>query len=180
MNVSNLPSCCYRVNSLDEITWVDTAWMAFAQENGAPALAGDNILGQSLWKYLADRSTRSFYKKVHQRVRSSGQTLTLPVRCDSPNLKRHMQLSIASEDAGTLHYQSTILRVQLQPHLALLDTSAKRSADRMTICSCCQKLLIEPSGWVEIEEVASKLHLYESKTAPNLFYAVCPNCEQAV
>jgi len=176
---SQLPSYCYRVNASDEVVWVDSAWLAFAKENGAPELADVSMRNQCLWQHMADEGTRSFYEQVHKRVRSTGKPLMLPVRCDSPNLKRHMQLTISPEATGTLHYESILLRVEAQPHLALIDMRCKRTAERMTMCSCCQKILIEPTGWIEIEDVATALHLFESKSAPNLFYSVCPDCAQA-
>ena len=176
---SRFPTYCYRVDARDQIVWVDAAWLAFARENGAADLTEDSVKGRSLWEFIADESTRCFYREIHRRIRSSGQASVIPIRCDSPNLKRHMQLTVSCEPEGTLHYRSVLLRVELRTRFALLEPSTKRTTNRLTMCSCCKRVLIEPVGWLALEAVAAKLNLFESESAPCLFYTVCPDCIDA-
>ncbi|WP_339908349.1 hypothetical protein [Symmachiella dynata] len=173
------PTYCYRVDACDDLVWVDAAWLAFARENGAAELTEKSVQGRSLWEFIADATTQSLYQEIHRRIRLTGQSSVIPIRCDSPNLKRQMQLTISCEPEGALHYRSVLLRVELQPRFTLLEPSTKRTADELTMCSCCKKCLVEPTDWVELEIMAARLNLLENETAPCLLYSVCPGCTDA-
>ena len=179
MQESRFPAYCYGVDDADNLSRVDDSWLAFAHENGAPELTRSAIVGRCLWDFIADEGTQRLYEQLHRRVRSTSQPIVLPLRCDSPNLKRDIQLTISPDDAGALSYRSVILRVELQPQLALLTPTAKRTHDRLTMCSFCKKVCVEPMGWVNLERVAAKLHLFEGISAPRLFYEVSAECSTA-
>ena len=42
----------YRVDAADVIVWVDSWWLAFAQENGAPELVTETVVGRHLWDFV--------------------------------------------------------------------------------------------------------------------------------
>ncbi len=176
MFASPLPTYCYRVDAGDHLVWVDKAWLAFARENGASGITEQSVLGRSLWSFLADDGTRALYRQIHNRIRETQKSVVLPVRCDSPNLKRFMQLAITPEPSGNLHYRSVLVRVELQRQLAVLDARARRSSDQLKMCSCCMKVHVEPGGWVELETVAAAFHLFDNSIAPRLCYSVCHDC----
>ena len=111
----------YRVDATDRINWVDSWWLAFARENGAPELTADSVIGRSLWDFVSGADTRRLFKAIHERVRSSGAPVVLPFRCDSPSLRRHMRLTISREESQQLHYGSVLLRVEPQVLLPVLD-----------------------------------------------------------
>ena len=67
-------------------------------------------------------------------------------------------------------------RVEPTEQLILIDRCFPRSRDVLTLCSCCKRALVEPSGWLEIEDAAARLHLLEEERAPQLRHAVCPDC----
>ena len=176
---SGFPTYCYGVDVNDDLAWVDSSWLGFANENGASDLTKTPIQGKCLWDFIADESTRNLYREIHRRVRSTGRAIVLPLRCDSPNLKRYMQLTISPGFSGALDYRCILHRVELQPRLTILEYSTKRSSDMLTMCSCCKKVCVEPMGWVHVEAVAAKLHLFDSDTVPQLQYLVCPECVSA-
>ena len=82
----------------------------FAKENGAPELA--ESVGRSLWDFIADDSTRRLYARIHQHVRMTGRTAGVRFRCDAPNLKRYMSLTISLGDKSALLYRSQLLKVE--------------------------------------------------------------------
>lgn len=177
---AGFPTCCYRVDADDVLIWTDNSWSWFARNNGATELAQSSVQGRCLWDFIADESTRRLYAQVHRRVRTTGKPLVLPVRCDSPNLKREIQMTISKEESGVLHYRCVQLRVEVQTFLAMLEPTIPRSSERLKMCSCCKKLCVEPEGWVDIEKVAAVLHLFAREVAPQLDYSVCPDCAVAV
>ena len=170
----------YRVDAADLIVWVDRLWLAFAKENGAPELSEEFVLGRSLWDFVAGDETRRLFSEIHSRVRSSHHRVVLPFRCDSPSLQRHMRLTITEEADGRLMYESVMLRAVPQRTLDILDSSRTRSAGLLTMCSCCKRALLEPLGWLEVEDVSARLRVFETREAPQLRYSICPDCTDAM
>ena len=166
----------YCLDKADVIVSVDYWWLAFAQENNAPELIEPAVVGKTVWEFISDEPTRTLYKEIHAHVRSSGNTVIVPFRCDSPTLQRYMQLSIGNHQEGQLLCESSLIRAVPQRRLAVLDSREKRSNDVLTMCSFCKRSLIEPSAWLEMEDIALKLRMYEAQTVPELRYTVCPEC----
>jgi hypothetical protein len=170
------PKFRYRVDGSDVLVWVDAWWLAFARENGAPELTEEFVLGRNLWEFVADCSTQKLYQRIHVRVRSTRKPVVLPFRCDSPTVRRHMRLTILGEDADHLLYEGMLTRVETRSPLAVLDPACPRADALLTMCSFCKRALSEPSGWLEVEDAAARLGLFEQPKAPRLSYTVCEDC----
>ncbi|WP_040767103.1 hypothetical protein [Novipirellula maiorica] len=167
----------YRVDASDMIVAVDQWWIAFARENNTTDLDEDSVVGKSLWDFISDYPTQRLYQEIHRFVRMTGNPITVPFRCDSPTLRRYMQLTIRRLETQELGYESVLLRAVPSRRLAILDPTEERSAAFLTMCSFCKRSLVEPSGWLEIENIAIKLRLYRKQTVPEIRYTVCPDCE---
>ncbi len=174
--VAQQPIYRYRIDDADVVVDVDRWWLAFARENNAVELDESAVVGRRIWDFISDEPTQSVYREIHDHVRSTGTPVTVPFRCDSPTLQRHMQLTISREPDGKLLYESMLVRVVPQRRLAALDRGEKRSEAFLTMCSFCKRSLIEPSGWLELENISLKLRMYERQTVPELRYTVCPEC----
>lgn len=174
------PKYCYRVDTTDRLVWVDAWWLAFAAENGAHELTEQSVLGRSLWDFVDGTEPRRLYEEIHARVRRTSKAIVLPFRCDSPTLQRHMRLTIALGEKGELHYESILLRVEPQRILTILDPQQSRTDAKLTMCSSCKRALLEPVGWLEVEDVSVRLLLFESRRVPQLCYTICPNCAVAM
>jgi hypothetical protein len=170
----------YGVDAADLILWADERWLAFAMENGAPELTLDSIIGRSLWDFVSGDGTRRLFEEIHARVRQDGKPAIVPFRCDSPTLQRHMRMKIVRGEAGELIYESVLLRVEPQRHLKVLDAVSARSDGTLTMCSCCKRALLEPVGWLDVEDVSIKLRFFDTPEVPNLRYDICPECTQSI
>jgi hypothetical protein len=166
----------YRLDASDVIEFVDRWWLAFARENSASELDEPAVLGRKLWDFIADGPTQELYREIHERVRTLGNPIEVPFRCDSPNLQRHMQLTISRQDGGRLLYESKLVQAKIQHRLAALDSNMEKSESVLTMCSFCKRALMEPSGWLELENISLKLRMYEQQKVPALLYTVCPDC----
>ncbi len=171
------PKYRYYINDEDFIAEVDALWLAFARENSATELTEPSLFSKPIWDFIADSPTRSLYKEIHAHVRLTGNPVTVPFRCDSPTLERHMQLTVFKCSDNRLLYESTLMRVVPQRRLDVLDSSQKRSRDFLTMCSFCKRSLVEPSGWLDMADIALHLRLYDRQLIPELRYTVCPECE---
>jgi hypothetical protein len=177
MVTQDQPIYRYCVDEQDVITNVDHWWLAFAQENNALGLTDNSVVGQLLWDFISDEPTRMLYNEIHSHVRSTGNPITIPFRCDSPTLQRFMELTISKHRDRQLLYESTLMRAVPQRRLSVLDPEQKRSGTFLTMCSFCKRCLIEPADWLALENIALKLRLYDEQTVPGLIFTVCPSCE---
>jgi len=178
--VAEAPRYRYRVDASDVLVWVNDAWIAFARENGAAGLVPPFVLQRSLWDFVAGEELRTLYREIHSRVRLSGIPAVLPFRCDSASLQRHMRLTITREDAGQLAYECILVRTVAQRHLDILDTEPRRSIAFLTMCSCCKRALLEPRGWMDLEEVCLRLKIFEAQEVPQLRHTVCHECAKVL
>ena len=176
MLAAKVPRYRYRVDAADVLVWVDELWLAFAKENGAPGLTREMVLGRSLWDFVVGDELCQLYREMHSRVRQSGLPAILPFRCDSPWLQRHMRLTISSEDNGQLAYESLLVSAVPQSNREVLDTWRPRSATTLAICSCCRRALLEPVGWLDLEDASVRLQLFEGHSVPTLRHTICPDC----
>ncbi len=166
----------YVVDKSDIIIDVDDWWLAFAKENNADELNRTSVIDQCLWDFIVDEPTRSLYQVVHAHVRATETPVTIPFRCDSPTLQRHMELTVHPHVSGQLRYESRVVRVVPQATLSTLRRAQKRSLSFLTMCSFCKRSLIEPSGWLDLADISLTLHLFDQEVVPQLRYTVCPEC----
>lgn len=166
----------YRVNAADQIVWVDSLWLAFAQENGASELTEQSVIGHTLWDFIAGDVTRQLFANMHAEARQRQKAVVLPFRCDSPSLKRHMQLTITAENAGYLLYKSVLLQVEPQDDVGEIYEQRGPSDCFLTMCSCCKRVLVESLGWLGLDDVSARLRILDQQQVPSLRYAVCSDC----
>lgn len=169
----------YRVEADHRIGWTSANWDRFAEENGAPELAGGSVLGHSLWDYIEGSETRALYNSILQRVRETGSAFVLAFRCDSPEKRRFMRLRMSSSEEGQLLLVAELLREEPRPRVRLLDSACPRQGAPVVICSFCKRVESGRGDWCEVEEAEKELELDEAATLPPLFHAVCPDCKNA-
>jgi hypothetical protein len=175
------PRYQYCVDRDDKIKSINAWWLAFARENGANELTEQSVVGSCLWDFVADEETRRLYQGIHTHLREHGKTVVLPFHCDSPTVRRHMQLTITGMAAdGELSYEGVVIRVEPRQHLAVLDPLRPRTDSFLWMCSCCKRALLETRGWLETEEISNRLHLYEKEKLPSLRQTICPLCKKAM
>ena len=135
----------YRVDRHDVITRVNAAWRAFAAENGARSLAA-RAVGTSLWAHVEGAETRALYAGVHAAVRRSGRPVTLPFRCDGPEERRWMELTVRPLGGGNLQVVSALVQRAASPRVPLLDPAEPRGAGQFVMCSWCKRVRVDGDG----------------------------------
>lgn len=169
----------YRVNHADELVAVDPWWLAFAQENSATELKEDFVLGRSLWQFISGEDTYRFYQDLHARIRETGEPVSLPFRCDSPTLQRHMQMIIRPSERREIEYSCRLVKVVPQREIQLLSGVHPPSEDSLALCSCCKRGLVESEGWVGLEVISERLRSIGSLSSPRTRHVVCSECRDA-
>ena len=166
----------YAIDDQDRLIRVDEGYYQFAAENGWEG--ADASLGRSLWDFVAGQDVRRLQRLLLRRVRDERRHVELPFRCDSPTVRREMDIRIAAGRSGRAVLFSARLRSE-QPRSEpqpLLDPSVPRDdGDFLPMCACCDRFLVE-GEWVEVEEAARRLELFRRSELPTLDHGICPEC----
>ncbi|MBK1633104.1 hypothetical protein CKO31_20585 [Thiohalocapsa halophila] len=165
----------HRIDADDRICFVNDSWLAFATENdwpdGAPA-----VLGSPLMSYIADAKTRHIYRLLIDRVRATGHPLQFRYRCDSPDLRRFMEMRMSSKAEGEVELRSRVLRLEGRDPIPVLDTTQPRhSGNPLQICSWC-KAIYAQATWLNLEEAMHTLDVLSDAVLPELTHGICPDC----
>jgi hypothetical protein len=164
----------YRVDANDRFTFVDANWVAFAVENGSPALTAEAVMGKSLWDYLSNPTLQQFYKIFMADVRKMNRGITVPFRCDGPECRRFMKLFLLPLTDGALEFRSVLVREESRPKVNLLDSNFPRTEEFLTLCAWCKK--VKASDWMEAEDALHQLKLFDRPQLPQITHGICEDC----
>lgn len=165
----------YRVNSQDEITYVNEAWLQFAAHNHGLHLLLDDVLQRPLWDFITDLTTRQLYRDALRKARA-GQSIRFHFRCDAPDLRRLLEMRIAMADEGNVEFCTRLVDAEQRPPVTLLSPLAPRTDDPLKICGWCKKVTLEDGIWVEVEEAVEQLRLFDAVVLPLLSHGICEPC----
>ncbi len=165
----------YWVDSLDRIAAVDADWRAFAVENGAEELTEESVVGRSIFSFIAGESVRHLWALLLRRARQ-GVVVQVPIRCDSPDDFRALELVVTMDGPELLLVTTSMLFVVPRPSVRLLRKTAPRSGSSVRTCSWCKRIEVPGRGWCEAEEAAVLLEVLTGATPPDLEQASCLDC----
>ena len=141
----------YRIDTGDEITFVDDEWLRFAQENEAGELTRERVVGTSVHEFIADEETSAIYHFLLDKVRTDGAPVQVPFRCDSPDCRRHMSMGMAPLAGGQVEIRSRLNRLEPRDPVSLLDAREDRSDELVRMCGWCKKIELDAQAWGEVE-----------------------------
>lgn len=167
----------YRVDRSNVISFVNDAWLVFAQENKATQLNSDAVLNKSLWSFVAGLETQHLYSVMLKKVRTDQTPIKVPFRCDAPECRRYMELKIFPLPHRGLEFRSRIIKVEPRDTVNILDATIPRSSDLIRMCSWCKKVYTgELLGWLEVEKATQVLDLFSAVKLPRITHGMCPDC----
>ena len=159
---------------------VSPEWVEFACENGAAHLQPDAVMGRPIWEFILGAEVRHLYRLLFAKARTEKRRVTIPFRCDGPHLRRHMRLNLVLLDDGSLEFVSELLRVERRPAVTMLDATAIRSDEFMTMCAWCKRVPLEADEWVEVEQAIERLDLFGPAAPPTITHGICPDCASSI
>jgi len=165
----------YVIDAKERIVSVSPEWMPFATQNDGPELAPENAKGRSLWDFIEDEPTRELYRHVLERVRS-GRAAELILRCDAPDRRRLIEMTVSSQPGGNIEFKTRLLGAKDRPRQPLIAKSTPRSGDRVEVCGWCNRVHAGAETWLEVEEASQRLHLADAPLLPGVKHVVCPEC----
>ncbi|RIK98928.1 MAG: hypothetical protein DCC71_20720 [Proteobacteria bacterium] len=170
-----LDAVVWSIDRHDVITAVGGAWDEFARVNDAPWLSAHSAVGRSLFGFIDGEPTRRAYQRIFASARASGRTLRIPFRCDSPVVRRWMELAIVPFDDATVQFRTALLRSEKRDAVRLLDALESRSSLDASMCSFCLNVRTI-AGWVDAEEASRRLQLDVAPRQPQIRHVICPDC----
>jgi hypothetical protein len=168
---------CYRVDERDCITFVSPGWLRFTDEN-ASQLTEAAVIGQPLWRYIAGDDCRQIYRNLFLQIRQHGDTASFPFRCDSPTLRRFMEMKIRPLPRGHLQFEVQRVKDDPQPYCPLIDPKTNRSEQWVTICAWCKQVKLPSGEWIDLVESARALGLFANDDVPNITHGMCLVCSE--
>ena len=168
----------YAIDASDRICRIEGDWDGFARDNRAPELTRGRVLGSSFWQFIEGFETAEIHRLLFSGVRERGVRVRLPFRCDTPWLRRDMEMVVCPGADDGIEIASTVLAVKPRPYVALLDAAARRSTQLVKICSWCKKIAVPSGGWVEVEEAVRDLKLLVLPPVPQMTHGMCEACQE--
>jgi hypothetical protein len=169
----------YCIDQRDEIASVSESWLPCAAANDAPELTPERVRNRLLWDFIADPTTAHLYEQMLARVRRD-EVVRFTFRCDSPDLRRLMEMKIQLRKDRLVEFTTRELDVERRPPVRLLARATPRSTERLGACGWCSRIKLDEDRWVGAETVVQQLRLFEQERLPQLAPGICVQCLAAV
>lgn len=177
VNVS--PAIAYRIDANDRIVEVSDEWVSFAAENGGVGLRPALVIGHVLWDFLADATTVHLYQAMCKALRRGGPVIQFRFRCDAPDLRRLLAMTMTCGDADSITFKVTSVAQQVRAAIPLMGlSSAISTGPHVTMCGWCKRVRTATAAWVEIEHGIEALGLFQGQARlPAVSHGICDTCE---
>jgi two-component system cell cycle sensor histidine kinase/response regulator CckA len=163
----------YQIDGRDRITSVSDSWAPFAIANDG-ASAATNVIGSPLWNFVSDATTQHVYRDLIARVRG-GRTVAFSFRCDSPDLRRFMRMTMSPGPQGAVTFDSLVVRTEARVALAVTALADYRKTDLMRVCGWCKRVAVADE-WLEVELAIDRLGLLAGPPPSGITHGMCPAC----
>jgi hypothetical protein len=170
----------YVIDANDVITEVNEAWRSFAEENDGAGL-GEAVVGTWLWQHFAGLEVKHLYRVLLDRVREVRKGVTIPFRCDAPDLRRYMMLEVTPQEGNSVRFSSWVEAAEARPRMLLLEAGRPENPDALLrMCAWCKRVGSGKEGWQDLEEALVDQELLTRDPLPKITHGVCPDCQAMV
>jgi len=170
----------YTVDNRDRIVKVSSNWDSFEIINqNADRFLSSSIIGLSIWDFIDGEETNLLYKTIFAKIRKHCSSIIVPYRCDSPTVRRTLELHISAQIDGSIEFYSYLLHEECRDKIDVFDPSFDRSNEHIRVCSICKKVALSDHDWVEVETAISDLGLFTTAKLPQITHGLCPACYAA-
>jgi hypothetical protein len=163
----------YRLDEQDRIVEVNEAWDRFARANEGDSALGELVIGTRLFEHITSDATRFLIEAMLQCVRASGESLTRCYRCDSPGIRRTLDMTLVPEQRGRVLLEHRVRSIEMVSP-AIRFRPVGEWAGAVKRCSLCNRVRVG-NTWSE-PEAASERGALDSTQPVKVYYGVCPSC----
>jgi hypothetical protein len=105
----------YRIDAAGRIVDVDPDWDRFALSNGGERATRAHVLGRPLADFLTGDITRMYLETALEAARLTGKPRTLPYRCDAPQRRRALEMTLEPLPGGDIIVRHRLLHSEARP-----------------------------------------------------------------
>jgi hypothetical protein len=163
----------YRLDEGGIVVECGGAWDEFARSNGGENVSAADVVGRPIWDFVAGPSTQQLWHELLDAAWRRGGVV-IPFRCDAPNRRRFLVMTIEPQPDGTLLLASAVAREEARQAQPWLDAGVARTDETIVSCSWCRRFSVDDT-WVEVEDAVARSGLLEGAT-PSISHGVCPEC----
>jgi hypothetical protein len=167
----------YTLDKSDAIIAVAGNWDRFAVENGGDDLLSTKIIGHRLDRFIAGDVTRMFVRTMLMSARTLKRNVRRTYRCDSPQIKRFMEMTIVPCSDGVLEVSHRQIRTEPYRHAVTITAAAGTTTGLIKRCSVCNRVRLRQS-WRDADDALLAPCPPTAGAAAQLtvIYGVCPDC----
>jgi hypothetical protein len=166
----------YTLDRSDTIVAVSGNWDNFALDNNGEKTLSDQVVGRKLDQFITGDDTRMFVRTMIMSARTLRRPIYRPYRCDSPKLKRFMEMTVLPRDGGAVEVIHRELHSEPVFHnIPIIAAPVGTCRAYLKRCSLCNR--VQAQGvWSEIDEAINTQRLETSASSLKVIYGVCPDC----
>ena len=166
---------------------VNDHWdQAMDSQNWSDRASANRIVGKLLSEFICDDVTRMYVATMIESVRVIPHTSFRPYRCDTPDMKRFMQMIITPEDNGWIRISHELLRIEPLEKPVTFSTVTEFSPLRQyknnqtihfvrcSICNRLQRYGNRDNTWYEADSLIARSHALSESL--KVIYGVCLDC----
>ncbi|MBK8578235.1 MAG: hypothetical protein IPN78_08210 [Candidatus Accumulibacter sp.] len=167
----------YTLDASNAIIAVSGDWDRVALDNGGEQIISRRIIGRRLDDFITGDVTLMFVRTMLMSARTLKYVIRRPYRCDSPQLKRSMEMTIVPRAQGVLEVCHRQLRSEPYRYpLAFKSTASGAAANFIKRCSICNRVRVGQT-WSEVDDAVRAGRLPRDAGATLMVvYGVCPEC----
>lgn len=165
----------YRIDKADNIVFAGDEWNDAAIFNNAPELTAENVVGQSIWKFVHGNTIRHLYMLILEQARA-GKMLRFDGQCNVGDVRRKLDISIRPGEHGEVVIESRMAEAEFPVVPAAEVDSGGYFSDLIVTCSWCRRIRVGTKTWCDVEEAVPRLHLFELDELPAMSHGMCGNC----
>jgi hypothetical protein len=165
----------YTLDADDTIVTVAGDWDRTALANGGEAVLAARIIGRRLNDFITGDITRMFVHTMLMSARTLQREVSRPYRCDTPQLRRLMRMSIEPHADGRLDVHHWQLAQDPVPQpIPVVAAAGGSAAAFIKRCSMCNRIRVGQE-WVEVGSARQEPSL-TGIASLMVVYGVCPEC----
>lgn len=176
----------YTIDAQNRIVFANAAWIEFmrgepgTRQPGSDEFTIRSVIGRSVRDFTEGTQVRQLWDILYERVRAVGAPVFVPMRCDTPSLRRLIDLELHPLGERSIRHVCECVWSEARPAVALLDPAYPRNDRRLLSCAWCSRIQVRIGTWEEIEDAQRTLRIEATETLPALEKGVCTTCKQSL
>lgn len=143
-------------------------------ENGDCGHTEPAMLNRRLWDLISDGNVADIYRALVQRVRAERRTIHFRFRCDEPDMRRDLEMTMEPLDCDGIRFSSRRLGAEPQSPKEFFRRHSQAPRD-VDLCRCCGAVRVAEQ-WSPVDMGLKALGLFAEDIQFRTRPTVCPQC----